>query len=461
MPHFSRKVTMVGSTMSSEAAIPRVNWKLIWAQRGFRYFFVAMFVSLFGSGMNFVGVSWFIMAATHSTVKVSLQVIVVTLPGLLVPFLGGVLIDRFDRRYLGVLLDLARGIAVLGVAFIGWRGHLQLWHLYAMTLVTGTGSAMYWANVNALVQEVIPTSQFTGANAAVLVGVQSGMLLAGSFVGFFYNVTGIAGILAIDGATYFVSAYCLYRMRQGYVSPRSHLRYPREFSDATEATAEALESGVNPEVAEAGLSLAMYSDLKEGFAYLRQQPLVRALGITHSIVMAGVVSANVVLVALANDILRAGARGLGFLEAGWAVGAITGGIVASQLRDKWRMPLYVTVLAVLAVGHGITPFVAFLAGAACLQLIFGFCRALGGVVAQSSLMGIVPRHFMGRTQSAMAIFTTVVQLLMSFALGLVAEKAGIVSGYALLALLYVVAMIFSVRARQLYAARQPELAMRT
>src|SRR5579864_3203861 len=153
---------------------PRVDWKLIWAQRGFRYFFVAMFVSLFGSGMNFVGVSWYIMAATHSTVKVSLQVIVVTLPGLFIPFLGGVLIDRFDRRYLGVFLDLIRGFFVLTTAYIAWRGDLHLWHLYAMTLITGTGSAMYWATVNALVQEVIPPSQFTGANAAVLVGGRRG-----------------------------------------------------------------------------------------------------------------------------------------------------------------------------------------------------------------------------------------------------------------------------------------------
>src|SRR5689334_1016655 len=128
--------------------INRVDWKLIWAQRGFRYFFVAMFVSLFGSGMNFVGVSWYILAATHSTVKVSLQVIVVTLPGLLVPFVGGVLIDRLDRRYLGVLLDLARGIAVLATSLIALRGHLELWHLYTMTLITGMGSAMYWSTVN-------------------------------------------------------------------------------------------------------------------------------------------------------------------------------------------------------------------------------------------------------------------------------------------------------------------------
>ena len=196
------------------ATTHRVDWKLIWAQRGFRFFFVAMFVSLFGSGMNFVGVSWYIMAATHSTVKVSLQVIVVTLPGLFIPFLGGVLIDRFDRRYLGVCLDIARGFFVLATAYIAWRGNLQLWHLYAMTLITGTGSAMYWATVNALVQEVIPPSQFTGANAAVLVGVQSGMLIAGAFVGFLYDRAGIAGILCIDGLTYFVSAFCLYSISQ-------------------------------------------------------------------------------------------------------------------------------------------------------------------------------------------------------------------------------------------------------
>ncbi len=431
------------------AAANRVDWTLIWAQRGFRYFFLAMFVSLFGSGMNFAGVSWYILAATHSTVKVSLQVIVVTLPGLFIPFLGGVLIDRFDRRYLGVLLDLARGFAVLATAYIAWTGQLQLWHLYAMTLITGVGSAMYWATVNALVQEVIPPSQFTGANAAVLIGVQSGMLIAGAFVGFIYDRAGISGILFIDGLTYFVSAYCLYQVRRGYVSPRQFQKYPREFSEATEATAEALETGENPEVAEAGLSLAVYSDLKEGFAYLRQQPVVRALGVTHAVMMAGVVSANVVLVALANDILHSGARGLGFLEAGWATGAIIGGLIASQLPQALRMPLYVAAIAVLASGHLAAPFVAFLAGGVLLQAIFGFCRALGGVVAQSSLMSIVPHHFMGRTQSAMAILTTVVQLLMSFSLGWVAQSAGIFAGYALLAVLYAGATYSASRARQL------------
>ncbi len=431
------------------SASNRVDWKLLWAQRGFRYFFTAMFVSLFGSGMNFIGVSWYIMSATHSTVAVSWQVIVVTLPGLVVPFLGGVLIDRFDRRYLGVLLDLARGFAVLAIANVAWHGHLQIWHLYLMTLITGTGSAMYWANVNALVQEVIPPSQFTGANAAVLVGVQSGMLLAGTFVGFFYDHVGIGGILLIDGLTYFVSASCLWLLRSGYVSPREHRQYPREYSEASEIASQALESGENPEVAEAGLSLAIYADMKAGFGYLRQQPVVLALGVTHAMLMASIVSSNVVLVALANDILHSGARGFGFIEAGWAIGAILGGIVTRQLPQRLRLPLYVSVIGAMALGHVAVPFVGFLLGAAILQGCFGFFRALGGIVAQSALMSIVPRHFMGRTQSAFAVFATVLQLAMSFSLGWIAQRFSIATGFFLLATMYAGATWTASRARLL------------
>lgn len=438
------------SSTATTTTPPRTDWSLIWAQRGFRFFFFAMFISLFGSGMNFAGVSWYILAATHSTVKVSWQVIVAMAPGLFVPFIGGVLIDRFDRRYLGVILDFVRGIAVLGTAYIAWHGHLALWHLYAITLVTGVGSAMYWANVNSLVQEVIPASQFTGANAAVLIGVQTGMLFAGAFVGFIYDRAGIAGILGIDGLTYFVSAWCLFQVRRGYLSPRDHMtKYPHEFSETTEATAVALETGEIPEIAEAGLSLSVYSDLKEGFAYLRKQPIVRVLGITHSILMGGIVSANVLIVALASDVLHAGAKGLGYLEAGWGLGAVLGGLLASQLPQRWRLTLYGVSLAGLAIGHVLMPLIAFLVAAVFFQVLFGFFRALSGVVAQATLMAIVPRHFMGRTLSAIAILTTILQILMSFALGWVSQKFSLITGFSLLALVYVGGTLSAFRARQL------------
>src|SRR6266436_1174162 len=105
------------------------SWKSLFRVPGFPFFFVAMLVSLFGTGMNFAGVTWYVLGATHSTVKVSLIVILVTLPGLVVPPFGGVLIDRVDRRYLGVTLDAARAVIVLGTAALAYMGRLSMWGL--------------------------------------------------------------------------------------------------------------------------------------------------------------------------------------------------------------------------------------------------------------------------------------------------------------------------------------------
>jgi hypothetical protein len=193
----------------------------------------------------------------------------------------------------------------------------------------------------------------------------------------------------------------------------------------------------------------MFTDMKAGWAYLREQPVVLALGTTHALLMASIVSSNIVVVALANDILHSGARGFGFIEAGWAIGAIIGGLITSQLPQRLRLPLYVSAMAGMALGHVAVPFVGFLLGAAILQACFGFFRALAGIVAQSSLMAIVPKHFMGRTQSAFAIFATVLQLAMSFSLGWIAERFTIAVGFFLLATMYAGATLTASRARKL------------
>ena len=70
---------------------------------------------------------------------------------------------------------------------------------------------------------------------------------------------------------------------------------------------------------------SVLADIHEGLNYLRAQPAVLALGVTYACMMAGVISANVLVVALANNLLHVGARGYGFIESGWALGAVLGG----------------------------------------------------------------------------------------------------------------------------------------
>src|SRR6202043_1204626 len=95
--------------------------------------------------------------------------------------------------------------------------------------------------------------------------------------------------------------------------------------------------------------LRVFADIAEGLAYLQQQPRVLALGITYSCMMAGVISANVLVVALAKDLLSAGPRGYGYIGLGWASGAIVGGLAAGTLARKRPYGVLIAALGILAV----------------------------------------------------------------------------------------------------------------
>src|SRR6202051_4780260 len=98
---------------------------------------------------------------------------------------------------------------------------------------------------------------------------------------------------------------------------------------------------------------SVFVDIAEGLEYLWQQPRVLALGITYSCMMAGVISANILVVALAKDLLSAGPRGYGYIEAGWAVGAIVGGLAAGTLARRRPYAVLILALTTLAIGHAL------------------------------------------------------------------------------------------------------------
>jgi hypothetical protein len=163
--------------------------------------------------------------------------------------------------------------------------------------------------------------------------------------------------------------------------------------------------------------------------------------------MGGVLSGTVLLVALARDVLHAGARGYGYLEAGWATGAVAGALLAIRaVRPRTARVLPVATLGTLAVGSGVLPWLATLPVAMGAQVVLGISRALGGVAMQSALMATVPRHLMGRVQSAFSTLSTVLQVLMSVLLGWLAQAVSIPAGFAAVGLVYAAAAAAAGRA---------------
>lgn len=403
--------------------------------RGMRLIFAANLISMVGSGMNSAGVTWFLLQKTHSEMALGTLLMLQTIPAMVMLPFTGVVIDREDRRRLLMVLDAVRGLVILCVAVLAYRGVATLWEVYLMSIIVAAGFWMFWPTINALIQELTPDSHFVHSNSFLLAGVQGGWLLAGALVGFVYNKIGLSGVLFIDFASYVLSFTCYLFVRKG--------RHTVAVADETIVHESAVAKFVH--------------ELNEGIGYIKVRPGLLLLGTAWALFMAGMLTQGVITAPLSDRILKSGAVGYGWLNAGWAIGAFMGAIYTPRLlRNSGHRRAIGISMALLALSLISLPFLGAhirgvleisaplkisIALAVCVAVycLMGCCRALGGVAITSTMMDLVPKHFMGRVQNTFYFLGTLLQLAFSFIVGTVSHTRGLAEGFAVVGGIYVLA----------------------
>lgn len=395
-------------------------------RRQYRVILSANFVSLFGSGLSHAALIWFVLERTHSEKAIAWLISAITMPSLLLLPLSGVLIDRLDRRYITIFLDVWRGLAVALVATLAVTGQIQLWHVYAMGVVLGLGAFMFWPNMAALTQELVEKEHMVPLNAMVMSTAQGGWMIAGAVVGFLYARIGFGGCLFLDASTYLISVLLMTSLRTG-----QHL--VRQDGEPLQAS-------------------HFHRDFREGLRYMASDARVMILSMVGAMFMAAMMSQNVLTAPLSQKILQAGPRGFGFLNAGWSLGAIAVSALAGTLMRSSSSHLWMLsgALVLAAISCGLAPHFAILAIGVGFYVIMGAGRGMAGVGVNSSLMDVVPKQLMGRTQNVMNFTGIVLQLILTMAVGWMAEHWTIVSGFHLIASFYLVAGLLA-----LLVARMP------
>ncbi len=384
--------------------------------RGLRFILAANVVSMLGSGMNASAVAWHILRVTHSEIALGTFAVLQTLPAILLLPFSGVIIDREDRRRLVMMLDLLRGAIILVVAILAFANKVKVWELYLMNMLVSAGFWMFWPTISALIQELAPEDEFVHANTFLMAGVQGGWLVAGAVVGFVYNKIGLGGVLLIDVSSYLVSFLCYLAVRKGrHVVPR-----PAELHHDIVAAESAFAK--------------FFREMREGWTYLRGRREIVLLGTSWALFLSAMMTGVVVTPALAENVLKKGAVGYGWLNGGWAVGAFLSALYAPKLIRKFGARRAIAIsLGVLAICMTSVPTMPFLGLAVLLYIFMGSGRGITGIAFGSSLMEEIPKHYMGRVQNTFYAAGTFLQVLQSYLVGAVAEK-NLTAGFAVIGL---------------------------
>ncbi len=387
-----------------------------------RFIFAANLVSMIGSGMNAAAVAWYILEATHSEMALGTFAVVQTLPALLLLPFTGVIIDREDRRRLVMMLDAARALVILAVSFLAFAGKAKIWELYAMNMLVAAGFWMFWPTITALIQELTPGDEFVHANTFLLAGVQGGWLIAGAIVGFVYNKIGLGGVLVADFSTYVFSFLCYFAVRKGrHVVPR-----PAELHADIVAAETALGK--------------FFREMREGIQFLRGHRDLVMLGLSWALFLSAMMTGVVVTPPL-SEVFHAGAVGYGWLNGGWGVGAFVSAFYAPMFIRKFGARRSMAIsLGLLAVLMTAAPLAPVLAVAVLIYGLMGSGRGITGVAMNTSLMGRIPQHFMGRVQNAFYAAGTALQVLQSYLVGAVAERS-LVAGFSVIGMVYALGFV--------------------
>ncbi|MEU5156816.1 MFS transporter [Glycomyces sp. NPDC021274] len=189
------------------------------AGRAERLLLPATFITSLGNGIQLVASAILVFTTGESALAVGWLFIAVSIPPALLSLWFGTLADRFDRRTLCLIADLASAAAalVLPVWMLagGDPGPVAYGTAFALALL----AAMFMPASNALIKERVHPARVARFSAHYEMALQIGTLLAASIGGFLIHFVGTTPLFVFNGATFLASACVFWVLRRAPRAP--------------------------------------------------------------------------------------------------------------------------------------------------------------------------------------------------------------------------------------------------
>jgi MFS family permease len=191
---------------------PRGSRLGVLSERNFRLFFTGYVTSLVGSAMVPVALTFAVLNQGYGPAAVGYVLGAQTVPLVVLLLAGGVVADRVPRRVSMIGADLARFASEGLLAALLLTGSAPLWIMMALAAVLGAGQAFFSPAMTGLMAEMTSAARLQPANALRGVAAAAGQVLGPGLAGVIVAIGGAGWAIAIDSATYAISAACLLRL---------------------------------------------------------------------------------------------------------------------------------------------------------------------------------------------------------------------------------------------------------
>jgi MFS family permease len=342
--------------------------------RNYRLYFCGQFVSLIGTWMQHVAMSWLVYRLTGSALLLGLVGFAGQIPVFVLTSFAGVFIDRVHRRNLLICTQMLCAVQAALLAFLTLSGRIEVWHLVLLSLFLGTINAFDMPARHSFVVEMVDKKKDLG-NAIALNSAMfnSARLVGPSIAGLLVGALGEGVCFLLNSISFLAIIFTLLAMN-----------IPKKKTEVGH--------------------LPVFQGLKEGYQYaFGFRPILYLLVLMALIGLMGM-PYMVLMPVFARDILHGGPQTFGFLMGASGIGALIGSLYLASRRSVLGLAK-LNAFATGAFGAGIIifSFSRSLPLSLCILLFTGFGMIIHMASSSTMLQTIVDEDKRGRVMSYMSM----------------------------------------------------------
>jgi MFS family permease len=341
--------------------------------RNYRLFWFGQMVSLAGTWMQDLALSWLVLTLTDSPVVLGQLMAIRFLPSLLFSLHGGVLADRLRKRPTMVYCEIGQLAVALILAVFVSTDLISVALIYGLAGVRGLIDAVEGPMRQTFVPEMVGTEDLMNAIALNSTQFNAARIIGPAIAAIVLKFVGFAACFYINAASFLavIIALLAIRHRDLHLVPR----LPRE---------------------------PILGQLREGLRYARSTPHVVVILIVMGAL--GAFGYNFVTLTplVTKYVLLAGEGTLGVLTSAMGIGAVVAGLfVAWRGRPTQRLLLIsATIFVVMLAAVGVSPWMRV---TTALMFGMGVSGTLFMTTANTRLQLGVPGNMRGRVMGIYAM----------------------------------------------------------